>query len=303
MKYSTLVAAAALVAQSAAKNVSPVRIDFDVYDSIGSRGLVRRDDSMEMVLSNQKSFYMLTLYMGLDNNTVKVLVDTGSLDLWVPLADVSCIASSSSYKRSLTYAFEGVEGMTPAKLRREIDKTERRDIERDVAREPEVTATPTLNDSEPTEELEAKFGFFTYSTITIGGGNGFSWGTDTATAASNTCLDYGLFATESLSSFKENKTTPAFEIAYADGTGASGIWGYDTVVIGTTEIKDLLFAVANRLPSDIGVLGIGFQSLETTDDDIILHQNSPAKLVVHGIILKNAYSFDLIGSSSGRERV
>ncbi|KAG5421422.1 SAP9 [Candida metapsilosis] len=108
-----------------------------------------------------------------------------------------------------------------------------------------------------------------------------------------TCTSYGSFNTENSDSFVRNDTD-GFDISYADGTFASGIWGRDTVKVGDLTVKDLSFAVANESSSDVGVLGIGLPGLEVTyDRSGYMYENLPLKMKSDGVIKKALYSLYL----------
>ncbi|ODQ79251.1 hypothetical protein BABINDRAFT_162286 [Babjeviella inositovora NRRL Y-12698] len=111
------------------------------------------------------------------------------------------------------------------------------------------------------------------------------------------CGIYGTFDKSTSTSFKSNNTD--FFTQYGDFTFASGVWGYDTVSIGSLTVENMSFAVANQSNSTMGVLGIGFASLETTyssamsEEDPYTYENFPMKLKSEGLIEKNIYSLYL----------
>ncbi|ODQ77425.1 hypothetical protein BABINDRAFT_163450 [Babjeviella inositovora NRRL Y-12698] len=111
------------------------------------------------------------------------------------------------------------------------------------------------------------------------------------------CSIYGTFDESSSTSFKSNNTD--FYILYGDYTYASGGWGYDTVSIGSLTVENMSFAVANQSNSTMGVLGIGFASLEATYSSAFvgvepyMYENFPMKLKSEGFIKKNIYSLYL----------
>lgn len=122
---------------------------------------------------------------------------------------------------------------------------------------------------------------------------------DTSSLKAIDCSQYGVFNPNNSDSFHSNETE--FYIVYGDSTFAYGTWGYDTVTVGGTEVKDFSFAVANRTNSTVGVLGIGLTGLETTYSGSrassltsrYQYANLPVKMVEDGLISKRLYSLYL----------
>lgn len=280
MKWSLLLLATAFTYVSA----DVVQVDFDIYrgnsiDSIKNDKrnrdgayLMQKRDSAEMTLQNEQTFYMVDIALGSNQNSQQVLIDTGSSDLWVMSSELTCLSAT---KRNLN-AFD-----TFIKDKQIVNN----EVELIIKRE------------EPSKTVEEKgWGFFTTIFGTQTGSPAMATGN---TAASNTCTQYGSFDTGDSDSFNRNSSAPDFEILYADGTSASGIWGTDTLVFGNTTVDNLSFAVANRTSSDVGVFGIGLPALEVTSEYGIEYANLPIKLRQQGIISKAAYSVYL-GSSSAK---
>ncbi|CAK7906132.1 candidapepsin-9 [[Candida] anglica] len=258
------VAAVALCATlSAAKNVLPLRLDFSVHrgtleaDSVGNDPeFIKRDDknnSVSLVLANEKTFYKTELEFGSNGDKVSVVIDTGSSDLWIPSNDVQCLDTS--------------------RFKRDVKKT---------SGSSRGSFKPLIKDASQSQ-----------------GG----------LTPSNTCTSYGSFATENSDTFHVNSSVNPFAIHYADNSKATGVWGYDNVKIGNHVVKDLSFAVANVSSSNIGVLGIGYASLEATtmysDQSSYysssytsygggyMYENLPMKLKSNGLIKKNVFSMYL----------
>lgn len=112
----------------------------------------------------------------------------------------------------------------------------------------------------------------------------------------NTCTDYGSYATGDLDLWKKNDTAPPFDIKYADDTEALGVWGRDTIDFDGTKVESLLFAVVNQTLLNIGVLGIGLPGLELTNSRLLpghspyQYENLPVKLRNQGVIKRTVYS-------------
>lgn len=237
----------------------------------------KRDGSVEMVISNQRTFYMASLAVGSEENKVSVLVDTGSSDFWLMSHDVDCVAAPSSFSKRDVVISPFPDAELPTTNEKVVDKANKKDSCVFFCE----TDTDTL----------------TATTVVIGGGH---VGGETSTAretGSNTCTQYGSFNTGESSSFKSNDSAPDFSIVYGDETSANGTWGYDTVVISNATIHDLSFAVVNQTDSNVGVLGIGLPGLETTyssgGSNRYQYENLPLKMRSSGLIAKSAYSLYL----------
>lgn len=248
LHVATSITYAALVV---AKNVIPLKLDFNVYR--GSKEdhsvdykphFVKRsgtNGSISIEIHNQKTFYMSTIEAGSQGDKVSLIVDTGSSDIWVPSSDVQCY-------------------LTPA-MRRKRDLN-KHDIISEIY--------GVSQDAKARDEHKL--------------------------APSNTCTQYGSFTTAGSDTFHVNSSAQQFTVEYSDSTRAVGFWGYDDVKIGQVTINNLLFAVANQSSCAIGVLGLGYPSLETTRINSILgyeYQNLPMKLKDYGLIQKKAYSLYL----------
>lgn len=277
------------------QQVQAFKLGFDVHrgDSIHNMApenmpvVKKRDGSVALEISNQRTFYMATLKIGSNQDEASVLVDTGSSDLWLMSHDVNCVAlsSSSSSKRNVV--------ISPFPADELVDANQK--------------STEHSADEAKNIAGEKACIFFCgseshTSTVVIGGGH-IGGGSSTASqTATNTCTQYGSFDTSNSNSFNFNNSAPEFSIEYGDGTTASGRWGHDSVVVSNVTVHDLSFAIANETDSNIGVLGIGLPGLETTYSSNGLsryqYENMPLKMRNSGIIAKNAYSLYLGDSSA-----
>lgn len=107
----------------------------------------------------------------------------------------------------------------------------------------------------------------------------------TSNGGSVDCSQYGVFDESKLSSWKKNNT--AFSITYLDQSGANGTYGQDTIGLTSgLNVDGANFAVAENLNSNVGVFGIGFQQLESSNQ---LYSNVPMQLKEQGFINKVAY--------------
>lgn len=108
------------------------------------------------------------------------------------------------------------------------------------------------------------------------------------------CETYGTYNEDKSETFKNNDTD--FYISYLDQTYANGTWGQDSVKLADGfTIEDANFAVADDSTSNVGVFGIGFKKLESTQQ---LYDNAPIQMKNQGLIKKNAYSLYLTPSNS-----
>ncbi|CCG22094.1 Sap9 secreted aspartyl proteinase [Candida orthopsilosis Co 90-125] len=270
------------------------------------------DGSFNLELINEQTFYLAELHIGSNKDKNQVLVDTGSSDLWVMSHDLKCVSASSSSssgssskkkKRDPKNVF-GYGTGTGVKFPFEEDQEEPKQSREDHVEEEQKRETPSK--SENVGEDANKRADSYYTTIYLSelpdgtnfpapGGGGIGSGSSSSGGSgsgSNTCTSYGSFNTGNSDTFKRNDTD-SFQIQYADGTYAKGIWGYDTVRMGNISVPDLSFAIANETSSDIGVLGIGLPGLETTTSYGYMYENLPIKMKSDGIIKRVLFSLYL----------
>lgn len=294
-------------AKSAEANDGYFKMNFNVQRgnglssaSIGAAPkFVKRDDSVDVKLTNADTFYLSPLEIGSNGDKVEVLVDTGSSDLWVMSSDLKCFSvSSNSAKKALANRKGGVRLPSKTDNIAPENKDALASILSEIGEFSDV-AIETFTEF-PGDASDIPLPGYA-SDIPFGGDDSYSTPTGDAT---NTCTSYGSFSTENSDSFKRNESAPPFEIAYGDGTEAFGIWGNDDVKIGDVTVKKLSFAIANESSSDIGVLGIGLAGLEVTSsylsssDSLYEYQNLPLKMVSQGLIKRAAYSIFLDSESA-----
>lgn len=314
MKVSLLL----LAAVSSAKNIAGVQfLNFNV--SRGSdyetsvRGaparLVRRadvDGTVLMELANQQSFYSVDLKVGSDQQSVVVLVDTGSSDLWVTGSDNPYCSSSSS---KMAKRFREVDDDAPFKRDSGLSKYRKLD-DVDFKKGLGLGKFREVDDAEFKHELGLSKGrklddkAFKDSLLAenvVPSGTVQKAVADLASVSSSMatidCSQYGTFDSSSSTTFHSNGSE--FFIVYGDSSFAYGVWGYDTVEIDGVTVDNLSFAVANQTNSSVGVLGIGLEGLETTysgssaGSNGYTYANLPSKMVQDGLINKRVYSLFL----------
>lgn len=243
--------------------------------------LVRRDVDGTIVteLENQSSFYSVTLKVGSEDDEVIVLIDTGSSDLWVP-------SSTNLYCQS----------GTTKKFRVIDDEDSYTNL---------VFGEPSLEKRSPWRVIDEDIQNHELNPSLSIQNKAVATESDSSSVSTLDCSTYGTFDESASTTFQSNGT--AFYISYGDGTYALGNWGYDDVKIGSLEVDNLSFAVANQTNSTMGVLGIGLQGLETTYTGTLsrnnpyTYANLPIRLVQDGLINTAAYSLYLndYSSSSG----
>ncbi|GMG21874.1 unnamed protein product [Ambrosiozyma monospora] len=110
------------------------------------------------------------------------------------------------------------------------------------------------------------------------------------TLGSINCSKYGTFDPLGSSSWHNNGTL--FHIEYADKTFAQGFWGYDQIDLGGVTIPDVNIAVSDNTDSEVGVLGISYAELESTNTRLSHHtyMNLPLTMKSQGLISKLTYS-------------
>lgn len=116
----------------------------------------------------------------------------------------------------------------------------------------------------------------------------------------NSCTNLGSFATGFSGSWEAKSPEEEFSIRYLDGSLAYGLWGYDDILFGSTNLTFIQFAVVNETTSLFGVLGIGLTEGEATNafsywSSVRLYEypNLPQEMVLQGHIAKRAYSLYL----------
>ncbi|WPK24018.1 hypothetical protein PUMCH_001272 [Australozyma saopauloensis] len=117
----------------------------------------------------------------------------------------------------------------------------------------------------------------------------------TKPAASNTCTSFGSFNTGLSLSFKVNLTIGPFVIEYLDKSGASGVYGLDSILFGNYTIPNMTFGVVNQTSSSNPVFGIGLRNNEASllNTQMGTYENFPMQLKSLGYIKKTAYSMFL----------
>lgn len=132
----------------------------------------------------------------------------------------------------------------------------------------------------------------------------YSWSDSYSTSSSlntpNSCTNLGSYATDFSGSWEAKSPEEEFSIQYMDGTGAYGLWGWDDVLFGSTNLTSVQLAVVNSTSSLFGVLGIGLTEGETTNVVSFYssarkyqYPNLPKEMVLQGQIPKRAYSLYL----------
>lgn len=289
-----------------------------------ARFIQKRDSNgnLEMVLSNQDTFYQAELQLGSNKQKVGVLVDTGSSDLWVISSNnTGCSSNSGSnsgsgntktaggYASSQEYGTEyeteteygtSDNGFydTMSELESQLaTMTNWKGISKNHIQDLNALAN---NNLKPTRVQEKGL----ISDIL----NGKS--STLAPQATLSCNADGSFDESKSSTFKSNDTE--FSITYADDTFAKGTWGHDTVVINGVSVSDLSMAVCDNTDNKLGVLGIGLAGLETTyggsdsassTSDLYQYENLPLKLKTLGIIKSAMYSVYLNDTDASQASV
>ncbi|CCG22089.1 hypothetical protein CORT_0B03810 [Candida orthopsilosis Co 90-125] len=247
------------------------------------------EGALPMELNLERTRYITDLLIGSNRENNRVLVDTGSSDFWVMSSDVHCHASIK--KREIASIFNVESGVTDP-----INKGNyligNYGKGQDTVQKPSKSEEPSFIDSFKRADSNSH-----NITDFLGGTTYPDPGEDSVSKVlhssadneSNGCTSYGSFNTDDSDTFMYNDTD-FFEISYADDTFVKGVWGQDTIIIGNTSVSDLSFAVADETSSNIGVLGLGLQLWERSNQS---YENLPAKLKSSGVINKAVYSFYL----------
>lgn len=116
----------------------------------------------------------------------------------------------------------------------------------------------------------------------------------------NSCTTLGSFNAQGSLTFQLNSSAPAFSISYVGGQKATGVWGTDTVYVGSMKIHQCSLGVVTSSSSLFGIFGIGLTPAENTNygSTPYQYQNFPQLLKRNGIIQKTSYSLYLNGTTS-----
>ncbi|EGV65814.1 aspartyl protease [Yamadazyma tenuis] len=323
MKFVSLVAVTVLASLGSATSVEEndngfFKLGFEVkrgdglanIDSDKKGRFVKRASSnnpIEVQLENAETFYIADLNIGSKEDKVQVLVDTGSSDLWVMSGDVKCLASSSSStkKRNLASDIGAHRGGNVIDIASKPTKTVNKGILNEYSSllsEIGIEATDVSYESSDPWVDPGLGGFASLvSESSYESGQSGSDG-DSDASATVDCTSYGSFSTEGSDTFKKNSSSDLFDISYADGSEAIGVWGTDDVKIGNVTVKGLSLAVVNESSSDVGVLGIGLPGSEVTysgsSSSSYEYDNLPLRLKALGYLKKVVYSLYLGDSDS-----
>ncbi|GME92712.1 unnamed protein product [Ambrosiozyma monospora] len=110
------------------------------------------------------------------------------------------------------------------------------------------------------------------------------------------CSKYGTFDSSKSSTWHNNGTS--FSITYYDQSTANGTWGYDDVSINGATISNVNIAVCDSANSEMGVLGISYETLESTTTGGGSYMNLPMTMKSQGLISKLTYSIYMDGLSA-----
>ncbi|OJJ69263.1 hypothetical protein ASPBRDRAFT_132269 [Aspergillus brasiliensis CBS 101740] len=109
-------------------------------------------------------------------------------------------------------------------------------------------------------------------------------------SSTDPCSTSGTYDSDNSSTY--SYVSSDFNISYADGTGAAGIYATDTLHIGGSTLEDFQFGIGYSSSSSEGVLGIGYTSNEVQVGRFgdSAYPNLPRAMVKSGLIKSNAYS-------------
>lgn len=104
------------------------------------------------------------------------------------------------------------------------------------------------------------------------------------------CAAAGTYTANSSSTYTYLSSN--FNITYVDGSGASGDYATDTLVIGGATLAGQQFGIGYTSTAAEGILGVGYQLNEVQSATLGkgVYDNVPAKMVADNLISSNAYS-------------
>lgn len=104
------------------------------------------------------------------------------------------------------------------------------------------------------------------------------------------CSDAGTYNANASSTY--SYLSSDFNISYVDGSGASGDYATDTLVIGGVNLTGQQFGIGYTSSASEGILGVGYQQSEVQVSRLrkSAYDNVPAKMVTDQLISSNAYS-------------
>jgi hypothetical protein len=109
-------------------------------------------------------------------------------------------------------------------------------------------------------------------------------------SAGSPCAATGTYTANSSSTY--TYLSSDFNITYDDGTGASGDYATDTLVIGGATLTGQQFGIGYVSTAAEGILGVGYELDEAQAGSLGkgVYTNVPAKMVADNLISSNAYS-------------
>ena len=115
----------------------------------------------------------------------------------------------------------------------------------------------------------------------------------------NLCADSGTYQANSSSTYKYIASN--FNVSYVDGSGASGDYATDTLIIGEQSLTGFQFGIGYDSTSSEGILGIGYIADESqvNSDHQKPYSNLPQAMVDGGLIKSSAYSLWLDDLAAG----
>ncbi|KAG7191709.1 Aspartyl protease [Scheffersomyces spartinae] len=225
-------------------------------------------NEIELILTNQGTFYLAEVTVGSNNQSMDVLIDTGSSDFWLLSSNVVCVD-----RNWLLTVSPSIITQSPLSKKRDLNRRQHpTPIKRPIK--------AVISDVGPASAAQTDIQTLsTYSTT-------------------NTCTLYGTFNTGTSDTFKANSSSYDFYTSFLDGTEVAGVWAVDNVLIGGISLENVTFGVGEVATSYPGLLGIGMEGLESTNSgpNPYTYVNFPAKLVEEGLIKRNAFSLYLTES-------
>lgn len=258
--------------------ISLTRKDLSKY---GYREIVfekRSGDTKGFELTNYKSlYYLVPVNIGSPKQTVNVMLDTGSSDVYIQSVDnQNCLATAGS--------------TAALKKEQEAKKTSGKKSKRAyTVVDREYVKRKHIIDERDVHLVKRK----NLGVVDKAGDNSQSKAIGNVGLAQTDCFKQGFFAQDLSSTYKPNTTT--FTVQYGDGQSAKGNYAQEVATIGDMDFNNFNFGLISSGDTALGVFGIGDKQLQANVamNHAQPYQSFPYQVQTQFKLKKPAYSIHL----------